>query len=677
MSHIPGIIVKNATGGNTQSRSDSLTFNVSTETLSTTNLSVTTGSLTVGSSGFVVDGYGNITKINDVEISFPDTQGEESTVLTNDGYGNLSWATGTVSGTGAPSRLAVWNGTSSQTSYSGLTFDASNLIVAGAAASSGANVAFTLTAPAHTNQTTGTEVSTVLFDFSSTMNHAPGGITTQRDFLIKKRSHSGDTGTIGTAATLAIEGAPTVSGPDFTATNRYTLWVQEGQTTLSNGSSTDAILDLQDNGTSTWKFLDGGNLRMQGDYDIFPNTAGHGEIGTSSFPFGSVYANGITVGSTGGLSLDSSSPFSTAATTPSTLNSDQNDYNPGTGSLFRIASSTEVVITGLANGADGRQIQMINSGSFSFALSHQSTSSSAANRIITPTGFILIIPPNGTVNLRYDNSASRWRVINIIDINTPAAGADGTSIFAGYLSGSSVTSATGCSGFGYNSGSAITSGANNTAFGNGALSSGSFTGSNVTCIGFNAEPASSSTSDQIVFGDANVFSCRFGTATITAPDPGVTFNSLTNLPVMRIGHSIDTANQKYIEFFSNGVSLGSVSQDAVGGVSILYNTTSDYRLKNEIGSIERPIDRLMELRPLVYEFKSKPGHAKEGFIAHEVQEIISSAVTGKKDEIDDEGNIIPQQIDHSKMLPLVVAALQEAIKTIYQIKKEILDLKSK
>ena len=56
-----------------------------------------------------------------------------------------------------------------------------------------------------------------------------------------------------------------------------------------------------------------------------------------------------------------------------------------------------------------------------------------------------------------------------------------------------------------------------------------------------------------------------------------------------------------------------------------------------------------------------PSVETDGFLAHEVQTIIPSAIIGEKDAVDKDGNIEPQQIDTSKLVPLLVAALQEAI----------------
>lgn len=94
----------------------------------------------------------------------------------------------------------------------------------------GGNVNFLLTASAGTNQTAGTELSTINYNLSATLQHASNtSITTSRDFLIQARTHSfaTATGTITNAATLAITGAP-IAGTNAIITNRNAIWVQSG-----------------------------------------------------------------------------------------------------------------------------------------------------------------------------------------------------------------------------------------------------------------------------------------------------------------------------------------------------------------------------------------------------------------------------------------------------------------
>ena len=115
--------------------------------------------------------------------------------------------------------------------------------------------------------------------------------------------------------------------------------------------------------------------------------------------------------------------------------------------------------------------------------------------------------------------------------------------------------------------------------------------------------------------------------------------------------------------------LGSISQN--GGSSVAYNTSSDYRLKENIAPLSGAIDRINQLKPSQFNFITDPGKIVDGFIAHEAQAVVPECVTGEKDAVDDEGNPVYQGIDQSKLVPLLTAALQEAIAEITSLKDRL------
>ena len=74
------------------------------------------------------------------------------------------------------------------------------------------------------------------------------------------------------------------------------------------------------------------------------------------------------------------------------------------------------------------------------------------------------------------------------------------------------------------------------------------------------------------------------------------------------------------------------------------------------------LDSLNKLQPYEFNFKNDPDEVKkihQGFFAHEVVDIAPQAVSGEKDQVDDDGEILVQCLDHSHMVPLLVAAVQE------------------
>jgi hypothetical protein len=111
---------------------------------------------------------------------------------------------------------------------------------------SGTQSAFTITAPANTTQTSGTEINSANFNFSRTLQWATSTPTLQREFLIQAPTYSCDTAaqTITTAATLAITNNPQ-AGTNVTLTNSYTLWVQSGPSLFSGNVFVDGSSGLQ------------------------------------------------------------------------------------------------------------------------------------------------------------------------------------------------------------------------------------------------------------------------------------------------------------------------------------------------------------------------------------------------------------------------------------------------
>lgn len=142
---------------------------------------------------------------------------------------------------------------------------------------------------------------------------------------------------------------------------------------------------------------------------------------------------------------------------------------------------------------------------------------------------------------------------------------------------------------------------------------------------------------------------------------------------VQVNESI-SAGAVLIDFKNNGGStVGSIYYN---GSSTNYNTSSDYRLKENVVKIDGALERLKLLKPVNFNFINSPERIVDGFIAHEVQEVIPEAVTGKKDELDKYGNPKYQGIDQSKIVPLLTAALQEAVMKINELEKRIQNIEN-
>jgi hypothetical protein len=141
-----------------------------------------------------------------------------------------------------------------------------------------------------------------------------------------------------------------------------------------------------------------------------------------------------------------------------------------------------------------------------------------------------------------------------------------------------------------------------------------------------------------------------------------------------INHPNTITTGTFVEFgrYDNGT-IGSITHTNTSSVS--YNTSSDYRLKENVTVVTDGITRLQQLKPSRFNFIADPGHTVDGFLAHEVQDIVPEAITGTKDAVDDGGNPVYQGIDQSKLVPLLTAALQEAIGRIETLEAEVSALK--
>lgn len=109
-------------------------------------------------------------------------------------------------------------------------------------------------------------------------------------------------------------------------------------------------------------------------------------------------------------------------------------------------------------------------------------------------------------------------------------------------------------------------------------------------------------------------------------------------------------------FKTDSTTTGSITR--VGGTSIAYNTSSDYRLKENIAPMIDALAKVQQLKPVTYSWKAD-GSNGEGFIAHELAEVIPQAVHGEKDAIESDGSIKAQGVDYSKIVATLTAAIQE------------------
>lgn len=147
-------------------------------------------------------------------------------------------------------------------------------------------------------------------------------------------------------------------------------------------------------------------------------------------------------------------------------------------------------------------------------------------------------------------------------------------------------------------------------------------------------------------------------AILSTVTTGASPGALPNLILQRTGTQAAAAAGMYVRFDRAGTAdtIGSIT--ITSGPQVAYNETSDYRLKDDLGVIDAPLDRVLQLQPKHLRWKMDQTEF-DGFIAHEVQAVVPYAVTGAKDAMRPDGDIEPQQLDTGKLIALLVGAVQD------------------
>ncbi|AFX83916.1 endo-N-actetylneuraminidase [uncultured Mediterranean phage MEDS5 group] len=164
--------------------------------------------------------------------------------------------------------------------------------------------------------------------------------------------------------------------------------------------------------------------------------------------------------------------------------------------------------------------------------------------------------------------------------------------------------------------------------------------------GSNQVVAISAGDGSATLADGNITFGGAGDATFAKVD--AVFNSSSDVGLNLRNSSTGTSAR----FYSGSSIVGSIT---VSGSATAFNTSSDYRLKENVVGITDGITRVKQLSPSRFNFIADDTTTVDGFIAHEAQTVVPEAVTGEKDGEEMQG------IDQSKLVPLLTAALQEAI----------------
>ena len=122
-----------------------------------------------------------------------------------------------------------------------------------------------------------------------------------------------------------------------------------------------------------------------------------------------------------------------------------------------------------------------------------------------------------------------------------------------------------------------------------------------------------------------------------------------------LNNTRSSGNQYMEQFYRLGTLVGSIQTSTI---ATLYMTSSDYRLKENVAPMTGALDKVAQLKPVTYTWKSN-GSEGQGFIAHELAEIIPDCVAGEKDAVNEDGSPKYQGVDTSFLVATLTAAIQE------------------
>lgn len=154
-----------------------------------------------------------------------------------------------------------------------------------------------------------------------------------------------------------------------------------------------------------------------------------------------------------------------------------------------------------------------------------------------------------------------------------------------------------------------------------------------------------------VFGGNNIVGVGLGAETVNI---GETAHGGYCLGITSQDHAV-----RFIHLSNATTSTGVVGSIRITGSGTTYNTSSDYRLKENVVYDWDATTRLKQLKPARFNFIADADTTVDGFLAHEAHAVVPECVTGTKDEVDEDGNAVMQGIDQSKLVPLLVKTIQE------------------
>jgi hypothetical protein len=203
-----------------------------------------------------------------------------------------------------------------------------------------------------------------------------------------------------------------------------------------------------------------------------------------------------------------------------------------------------------------------------------------------------------------------------------------------------------------------------TAFGELELYSGSTGNTTLHNFGFNINLQTASVNRLRILNDGTVL-----IATSTAGGTGgwTFYPTGSGSSPFVVINKTNTASTRAFGFEVNGTTAGSIDYTST---ATTYSTSSDYRLKKNIQPMTNALEKISNLKPVTYKWKTNDSDG-QGFIAHELQEVFPDAVNGNKDEVDENNKPRYQGVDTSFLVATLVKAIQELKEELELLKAKV------
>ena len=121
-----------------------------------------------------------------------------------------------------------------------------------------------------------------------------------------------------------------------------------------------------------------------------------------------------------------------------------------------------------------------------------------------------------------------------------------------------------------------------------------------------------------------------------------------------------SASAAMVQFYRNGTLAGTINASTTAAPTLV--APSDYRLKENLEPLTDAAERIKSANVYTYNFiEDEDKELRYGFLAHEVADLMNDLVIGEKDAVDEEGNPIYQQVQETRLIPVLVAALKDAL----------------